>query len=106
MPRAFGHWPGKTGGVVSVAQGQVERVRLRAAAQVIAVLALVLAVADGFRWGNRWYVATQFAQSDVDSGNAMVAHAHEALVRGLALLLVAAVAAVIGWRVRVVVVHR
>jgi hypothetical protein len=50
-------------------------------------------------------VATQFAQSDVDSGNAMVVHAHDVLVRALALLLVAVVAAVIGWRARVVV-HR
>lgn len=90
---------------MSVTQGQVARVRLRAAVKVVAVLALVLAVADGFRWGNRWYLATQIAQSDVDWGNAMVAHAHDALVRGLALLLVAAVAAAIGWRVRVVV-HR
>jgi hypothetical protein len=88
-----------------MAQGQVARVRLRAAVRVVAVLALALAVVDGVRWGNRWYVATQFARSDVDWGNATVAHAHEALVRGLALLLVAAVAAVIGWRVRVVV-HR
>lgn len=69
------------------------------------MVALVLAVADGFRWGNRWYVATQVARSDVDWGNAMVAHAHGALVRGLVLLVVAAVAAVIGWRVRVVVQH-
>jgi hypothetical protein len=84
--------------VVSMAQ-----VRVRAAAQVVAVLTFLLAVADGFRWGNRWYLATRFARSDVDVGNAMVAHAHEALVRGLVLLLVAAVAAAIGWRVRVVV---
>lgn len=69
------------------------------------MLALVLAVADGFRWGNRWYVATRFARSDVDWGNALVAHAHGALVRGLALLVVAGVAAVIGWRVRLVL-HR
>jgi hypothetical protein len=35
----------------------------------------------------------------------MVVHAHNVLVRGLALLIVAVVAAVIGWRARVVV-HR
>jgi hypothetical protein len=50
-------------------------------------------------------VATQFAQSDVEPGNAMVVHAHDVLVRALALLLVAVVSAVIGWRARVVV-HR
>lgn len=78
-------------------------IRMRATAKGIAVLALILAIADGFRWGNRWYVATQFARTDVDLGNAVVAHAHGALVRGLVLLLVAVVAAVIGWRVRIVV---
>ncbi|GIG34942.1 hypothetical protein Cpa01nite_03230 [Cellulomonas pakistanensis] len=80
--------------------------RVRVAAKVVAVVALALAVADGFRWGNRWYVATQFARSDVDWGNAMVAHAHGALVSGLALLLVAALAAVVGWRPRLVLQRR
>lgn len=88
-----------------MALGQVARARVRTTAKVVAVLALVLAVADGFRWGNRWYVATRFARSDVDWGNALAAHAHGALVRGLALLVVAGVAAVIGWRVRLVL-HR
>lgn len=91
--------------VFSEGRRRAARTRLRAPARVVAVVALVLAVADGFRWGNRWYVATQVARSDVDWGNAMVAHAHGALVRGLVLLVVAAVAAVIGWRVRVVVQH-
>lgn len=89
----------------SVARGQAVRIRVRAVARLVAVLALALAVADGFRWGNRWYVATQLAQSDVEAGNAMVAHAHDVLVRGLALLLVAVAAAAIGWRARVVT-HR
>lgn len=88
-----------------VEQGRVARARGRAVAKVVAVLALALAVAEAFRWGNRWYVATRFARSDADWGNAMAADAHEALVAGLALLLVAGVAAVVGWRVRVVV-HR
>lgn len=88
-----------------MALGQVARARARTTAKVVAVLAFLLAVADGFRWGNRWYVATRFARSDVDSGNAMVAHAHGALVHGLVLLLVAGVAAAVGWRVRVVL-HR
>lgn len=89
---------------MQVTRAQQARARVRAAARVVAVT-LVLAVADGFRWGNRWYVATQFARTDVDWGNAMIAHAHGALVRGLVLLLVSAVAGVIGWRLRVVV-HR
>ncbi|WP_431836791.1 hypothetical protein [Cellulomonas sp. Y8] len=49
--------------------------------------------------------ATRFARSDVDWGNAMVAHAHAAPVQRLALLLVAVVAGACGWRVRVVA-HR
>jgi Ni/Fe-hydrogenase subunit HybB-like protein len=82
------------------ARGRVARARVESAAKVVAVLALVLAVVSGFQWGNRWYIATQMARSDVDAGNAMVAHAHGALVQGLALLVVAGAAAVVGWRVR------
>lgn len=82
-------------------RAQVRRGRVRVTAQVVAVAALLLAVADGFRWGNRWFVATRLA--DAGQQDAMIAHAHGALVRGLALLLVAVVAAVVGWRLRVVV---
>ncbi len=89
-------------GVRSAAGERAVRTRVRAAARVLAVVALVLAVADGFRWGNRWYVATQLARTDAGGGDAMVVHAHDALVRGLALLVVAVVAAVVGWRLRVV----
>lgn len=73
----------------------------RAVVEVIATLAFVLAVADGFRWGNRWYIAGRWAQTDEDLGHAMLAHAQEALVRGVVLLLVAVVAAVVAWRMRV-----
>jgi hypothetical protein len=75
---------------------------IRTTAKVVALLALALAVADLFRWGNRWYVATRFARTDQARGDAMIAHAHAPLVSALALLLVAAVAAVIGWRLRIV----
>jgi len=90
---------------VREARAQVRRGRVRVTAQVVAVAALLLAVADGFRWGNRWFVAARLA--DAGQQDAMIAHAHAhahgALVRGLALLLVAVAAAVVGWRLRVVV---
>ena len=73
----------------------------RAVVEVIATLAFILAVADGSRWGNRWYIAGQWAQTDPDLGHAMLAHAHEALLRGVVLLLVAVVASVVAWRMRV-----
>lgn len=77
------------------------RTGLRAVVEVIAALAFVLAVADGFRWGNRWYIASRWAQEDADLAHARMDLADEALIRGLVLLAVAVVAAVIVWRMRV-----
>ena len=66
------------------------------------MLAVLLAVADGFRWGNRWYVSTMFEDSDPVYALEILAKAHDALVHGLVWLVVALVAAVVGWRLRVV----
>ncbi|GGC00489.1 hypothetical protein GCM10010972_11560 [Cellulomonas carbonis] len=75
-----------------------------ATARLVAVVAACLAVADGFRWGNRWYVSSVFAGDPETQGHALeiLSSAHSALVDGLVELSVAAVAAVIGWRLRVV----
>lgn len=66
-------------------------------------MAAFLAVADGFRWGNRWYVSTMFdGPDDALYSLEILAKAHDALVHGLIWLVVAATAAAIGWRLRVV----
>lgn len=75
--------------------------RVRSVARGITVLALVLAVADVARWGNRWYVSTMLADAP-DRALELLAAAHGALVTALVWLLVAAVAAAVGWRLRVV----
>lgn len=78
--------------------------RLRTTARIVAVVAAGLAIADGFRWGNRWYVSTMFGGAE--SGNLLAVErlvgAHDALVAGLAWLCLAIVAAVVGWRLRIV----
>lgn len=59
-------------------------------------------VADLVRWGNRWYIAEVFARearaSDGTSWEwaySLLHSAHEALVRGLVLLLLAAITVVL-----------
>jgi hypothetical protein len=77
---------------------------VRRAARLVAVVAVAFAVADGFRWGNRWYVSTMFggaASGDPLAVDRLVG-AHGALVSGLVWWGVAAVAAAVGWRLRVV----
>lgn len=76
----------------------------RGVARGVAVVAAVLAVVDGFRWGNRWYVSTMFgsAGSGDDLAAEKLAGAHGALVAGLAWLCLAIAAAVVGWRLSVV----
>ncbi|MEL7977518.1 hypothetical protein AAG589_16765 [Isoptericola sp. F-RaC21] len=80
----------------------MRRHRWRGLFQAVAVLAVLLAVADGFRWGNRWYLSTMFDRSDREYALEILAKAHDALVHGLAWLVVALVAAALGWRLRVV----
>jgi len=81
----------------------VPRSRTRRLARILAVVASCLAVADGFRWGNRWYVSTMFdAPGDAAYAADILAKAHAALVHGLGWLLLAVLAAVVGWRLRVV----
>ncbi|GAA1980187.1 hypothetical protein GCM10009718_16400 [Isoptericola halotolerans] len=77
---------------------------LRRTARGVAVVAALLAVADGFRWGNRWYVSTMFggARSGNDLAAERLAGAHGALVACLCWLSLAIVAAVVGWQLRVV----
>ncbi|GII98317.1 hypothetical protein Slu03_06950 [Sediminihabitans luteus] len=78
--------------------------RVRATARVVAVGAVLMAVADAFRCGNRWYVSTMFGGAD--SGDYMAldlaAGAFHAMVACLAWVCVALVAAAVGWRLRVV----
>ncbi len=73
--------------------------------RIAAVGVFLLAVADLFRWGNRWYVSTAFAD-DPGYSATLEAGAHHALVRALACLLVAVALAVVGWRVRGTVAPR
>ena len=81
----------------------MRRHRGRGLFQAVAVLAAFFAVADGFRWGNRWYVSTMFADADDPVYSLeILAKAHDALVHGLVWLVVALVAAFVGWRLRVV----
>lgn len=84
---------------VPVARGS----RTRTAAQVLAVLAGVWAVADLCRWGNRWYVATRWidAPGASQQGYLLLQSAHACLVSALVALAVAGSAAVVGWRLRV-----
>ncbi|PFG41499.1 hypothetical protein ATJ88_0138 [Isoptericola jiangsuensis] len=77
---------------------------VRRVARPVAVVALLLAVADVFRWGNRWYVSTMFggaASGDPLAVERLVG-AYTALLTGLVWLAVAVVAATVGWRLRVV----
>ena len=69
---------------------------------VAAVLLGLAGVADLVRWGNRWYVTEMFAPNAGTPDGAswewmysLLHAAHEALVRGLALLLLAAAFAAI-----------
>lgn len=81
----------------------MRRHRGRGLFQAVAVLAAFLAVADGFRWGNRWYVSTMFdGPGDAAYALDILTKAHDALLHGLVWLVVAAVSAAIGWRLRVV----
>ncbi|MBO1752071.1 hypothetical protein J4G33_09675 [Actinotalea sp. BY-33] len=75
---------------------------VRSLARGLAVVAAALAVADLFRWGNRWYVSTQFAASDEAYASQLLASAHAPLVSAVVWVLVATAATAIGWRLRVV----
>lgn len=66
----------------------------------MAVVAMCLAVADGFRWGNRWYVASQFGEGQLALERLTGAHA--ALLAGLGWLCLAMAAAAVGWQLRIV----
>lgn len=63
----------------------------------VAAVVAVFGVADLVRWGNRWYVSEVFAEvasADGEAGWRFAFHllhaAHEALVRGILLCVVAA----------------
>lgn len=70
------------------------------------IAAVVLALAGTGRliaWGNRWYIVEQFAQTADDEASwawvyGLLHGAHEALVSGLVLLLLAVVSAVLSHR--------
>ena len=72
------------------------------------IAAIVLALAGIGRliaWGNRWYVVEQFARTASDDASwswvyGLLHDAHEALVSGLVLLLVAGAFALLSHRVR------
>ena len=71
-------------------------------ARGVAVVAAVLAVADLCRWANRWYVSRQFqALGDGFYGPQLLEDAHAALVSALLWVLLAVVAAGLGWGLRV-----
>ena len=74
--------------------------RGRRLARFAAVGAVLLAGGNLIAWGNRWYVSTWHAGTAY--GDHLLRAAHSALVTGLVCLVVAAVAAVVGWRLRVV----
>ncbi|WP_278235472.1 hypothetical protein [Isoptericola sp. AK164] len=73
------------------------RDRLHGLLRLVLVVGTGLAVADGFRWGNRLYLSTQFADVDLAYAADLAAHARDALAHGLVWLVVAALAAVVAW---------
>lgn len=78
----------------------------RTVARLVAIVATCLAVADGFRWGNRWYVSTMFGSSgEADIAGDILAKAHGALLQGLGWLALAILAATVGWQLRLRVVR-
>jgi len=89
----------------SVVTGRRRRTAPEVAASwgsVAAVLLGLAGVADLVRWGNRWYITEVFARNAGVPGGAsweyaygLLHGAHEALVRGLVLLLIAAAVATI-----------
>lgn len=74
--------------------------RGRRFARFAAVVAVLLAGGNLIAWGNRWYISTWHAGTAY--GYDILHAAHTALVTGLVCLVVAAVAAAVGWRLRVV----
>ncbi len=77
----------------------VRRVTL-ALARGVAVVAGLAAVGELIRWANRSYIATQYPD-DSSYTSHLVLGAHAALTDALAWLVVAFVAAAVGWRVQV-----
>lgn len=74
--------------------------RARGWAQVTGVIALLLAVAEGFRWGNRAYLAHVLAGEPGMAAFALerALGAQEALLHGVVLLAVGLVLVALGWR--------